>query len=829
MLRKLLLCFVLLICAVSTHAQENNPVITPTNASQLTEVRRIGGTLPGDLAWSPDGTKLAVGTSDGVYVYNNDFAQTPLLIQEGGMDASFTEDGILLSNGQYWDVETGQSLPKPESAPISKRYTVDVVDENGQATVTLTNKETTEATRFTLEKEWMYSGISFSNDEQLIAIWMSARDTNQNPVRRIEIHSLTPDTHKVSTLEMNGVFYDRVIFGENKRTLLVVFSDLDDTFYGEGVPDSQFYLWDITQGRLITEWFSQNVIPYLTSPDNTVIAFENAIWNGYDSISLQSQVRQICCYKSGFIFDADGEILAVNTDTNQIHIYTIYLFSETVPKSLNARIKSIVNLPIELSNPFSRHLFLSNDGQRLIVQTEEKETYLYDTATGEMVVQVPFEGVLDEAEFSPDNQYMLIRDHVDAKINMWNANFGVIAYTLPAEAAVHPDWSKAVYWKEGKLQILDIATGATSSVSVVTDYHGTAWAWNETADLAIFAGQGNLRFYKFSTGELLETVPYPGRVDQVEFTMDGQRFFVHTYPLVWGQGQSGIVQVWSINDLNKPHGTIELVEYRHEVRFSPDGMYIAFSPSFAGGVPGEVFIYDANTVKELAHWYIYDFGVDQLSFTLDSQMIATVSATEEIKLWDIESTIAHAALVALEGVERFSAHFPISPSRFTTLSFSPLGSWLILGSDEGVTGFDIRLLPQQGSISVAPYGSWSRLKFSFDSVTAPLFDPTESVLIAQTKDAETLQLWDDLEAWNSKNTFSGTSIATFSPDSQLLATSVEDGILIYSVEALKVGVKIPIVKLPNAEMPIKELAFSDDGRELYVRDDSGVSVWGIGE
>ena len=58
---------------------ENLPPITPENAAQVTELGRVGGVLPGDLVWSPDGTILAAGTSAGVKLYNaDDLTSDPL-------------------------------------------------------------------------------------------------------------------------------------------------------------------------------------------------------------------------------------------------------------------------------------------------------------------------------------------------------------------------------------------------------------------------------------------------------------------------------------------------------------------------------------------------------------------------------------------------------------------------------------------------------------------------------------------------------------------------------------------------------------------------------
>jgi hypothetical protein len=63
------ICTVALLCLVaySAAAQTPYPMITPENAAQLTQVQRIGSGVPRRIVFAPDGSRLGVATTLGVW------------------------------------------------------------------------------------------------------------------------------------------------------------------------------------------------------------------------------------------------------------------------------------------------------------------------------------------------------------------------------------------------------------------------------------------------------------------------------------------------------------------------------------------------------------------------------------------------------------------------------------------------------------------------------------------------------------------------------------------------------------------------------------------
>src|SRR5258705_343520 len=59
-------------------AEDPDPVIEVRNANQVTLIRTLGRGSPRTLAWSRDGSVLAVGSSAGVWLYSASDLSTPV-------------------------------------------------------------------------------------------------------------------------------------------------------------------------------------------------------------------------------------------------------------------------------------------------------------------------------------------------------------------------------------------------------------------------------------------------------------------------------------------------------------------------------------------------------------------------------------------------------------------------------------------------------------------------------------------------------------------------------------------------------------------------------
>ncbi len=95
-------------------------VISPTNASDVSELARLGKGVIKQILWSPDGKNIAVATSIGIYFYDATSYSEILYIDTGSQVTSiaYSPDGKMLAtsndypakNIKLWDVASGKLI-----------------------------------------------------------------------------------------------------------------------------------------------------------------------------------------------------------------------------------------------------------------------------------------------------------------------------------------------------------------------------------------------------------------------------------------------------------------------------------------------------------------------------------------------------------------------------------------------------------------------------------------------------------------------------------------------------------------------------------------------
>jgi WD40 repeat protein len=93
-------------------------VITPENASRLERLGTLGRGTIEEMFWSPDGTKFAVKSSTGIWIYE-DLHEEPLFIE--GRSAVFAPAWDTLANYsdggiRIWDLQTRESYGVSQAA-----------------------------------------------------------------------------------------------------------------------------------------------------------------------------------------------------------------------------------------------------------------------------------------------------------------------------------------------------------------------------------------------------------------------------------------------------------------------------------------------------------------------------------------------------------------------------------------------------------------------------------------------------------------------------------------------------------------------------------------
>jgi WD40 repeat protein len=263
------------------------------------------------------------------------------------------------------------------------------------------------------------------------------------------------------------------------------------------------------------------------------------------------------------------------------------------------------------------------------------------------------------------------------------------------------------------------------------------------------------------------SLPLEDRILALDFSPDGNR-------LAAG-GTNNFVRIWDLSTSIGTQSYIDLTEHPDNVtaiKFSPDGKWLA-----AGFLDGQVYVWNMEPAKP-PYSSIPLIGhtkqVNALAFSPDSRWLATGGGGGSVHLYDLaqsDPTFDYAKLLDVDNTN----------NNALSLDFSPDNHWLAagvnLGDDENpiytVKLFDLQSTnPASDSISLL--GHLRRIR-SVD------FSP-KGTWLATGGDEGTIFLWDmtaDNPAGNPRRLPGKNQIlaVTFSPDGKTVTTANQDGVV----------------------------------------------------
>jgi len=286
----------------------NGEVITPENAAEVIELRRLGKGIINDVAWTPDGSQVVV-TSVGIYFYDAESLKERRFIESESLltSVSFSPDGWVLAMGgwdgtvQLWDVssrEFRRPLEGHTETVTDVAFSPDgrmLASGSGDGTVRLWEVETGAALS-TLEghSSWIYS-VAFSPDGRMLA-----SGSWDETVRLWDVESGAA----LRTLEGHSSWVRSVAFSPDGRML------------ASGNGDFTVQLWDVEIGAALRtlEGHSDSVNSVAFSPDGRMLASGGLdetvrLWDVETGAALQ--ILEGHRYSVGsVVFSPDGSTLA---------------------------------------------------------------------------------------------------------------------------------------------------------------------------------------------------------------------------------------------------------------------------------------------------------------------------------------------------------------------------------------------------------------------------------------------------------------------------------------------------------------------------------------
>ena len=629
---------------------------------------RIGKGSILDIAYSPDGTRLAVSSDIGMWFYD---AQTgkELSLFAGDTYAvssiAYSPDGKTIAGGGWnirlWDAETGTyktTLIGHNSRVSRILYGPEgktIVTSSSDGTVLLWDLET--GTYKTLHKtthprNYPDHGpcIAYSPDGKTIAF----RSTDNG---NVILWDTKTGTQKTTLTGHNGWVSD------------IAYSPDGKTIAGGGY---RGYLWDAETGvykaTLQEPQISRNFDSVTYSPDGKTIASTRdgtvTLWDaetGTHKATLR-HTRSSNVFTSTYnrvVYSPDGKTIAsVNSDESAVTLWD----AETGTHK-------IILTGHNGHNGWVSDIAYSPDGKTIagVSTDDDSDLMLWDVKTGAYKVTLvgSDNASIDSIAYSPDGKTIAIADSYT--LRLWDAETGTVIHeiTLPIRTSLNnfvysPDGKTIIGAStDGTVHLWDVHTG-THKKTLTGHAQGVLSGVIYSPDGKTFATVGEKSILLWESEAVTHKstfIGHAGDVYSVVYSPDGKT--------IASGSSDNTIRIWNTMTGQHLRTLSGHTDYVYSVAFSPDGKTIA-----SGSSDNTIRLWNANTGTLLRTLTGHSGGVSSIAFNPDGKTIASGSSDNTIRLWNTNTGILLRTLIGHSG-DIFS------------VTFSPDGNTLASGSWDG--------------------------------------------------------------------------------------------------------------------------------------------------
>jgi WD40 repeat protein len=831
--------------------------ITPDNASEIILLSHMGSPAQGQIAWSPGGQTIGVGTSAGVSLIDASSGQVARKIESGYTDVEFNATGdVLASGGVLWQVETGEKLLTVEDttsvnssfSPGGNFYvTSEAVGDEVTLKLWNVREPHTSPLRFDLGIVEFYDGVVFNPDETTMAVKLRTPLFSYH-VAAVQLWEVASGK-QIALMNHDGDAFKQVEFSPDGHWLVTW-----DEYSGPKGFYGSVRLWDGHTGKFIFGESSPS--GGMFNSDSSQLAFNEEIYllNKFQRIDLHLGAY----FTKKVLFSPQGNFLGW-IDSKQVYLWDSRQLS-----------KPPITFEIREWGEFVREMAFSPDERFIAVKEWGNLLRVWSTQTGEEVWSrhadifpsaQPGIPVMIDLNFTPDAQLLWER-YPDGQVRFWNTSNGDPALILPRNAVISPDVTLAAYWDDGLIKLLDIQAKTWREIPIIEDYVGETLALHPATEQIAFFENEDVHIYDIHTQSISSIVPIDFSVSSVEasFSPDGHQFLY--YAIFSVPGRRGEISIAGVPRDLPPTSLIDMsvvvdissfpVEtfvLRHTFAnpvFRPDGLQVVTTPYYESppGWDGSIQVWNATNGEILGEWLVQGISAEQI-FSPDGRFLLTGTHSGSVRLWDIDETLIQKIPIRsgsqwIEGITRTIIRNNRTLSTFSQvkkISFSPDSQWMSVdifehkNRNSGIMQAEIvyvwkveDVLAESEVESREDENTWL-----IEGMQTAGFNPDGSLLATKAIDSNTLSLWDTATR-EEVAVLPGDALVAFSPDGDLLAVQSSEGVVIWEVKALIEDSTSPLMTIPSVYgLDAVEITFSPDGKTLYIRTETSISAWGLND
>lgn len=652
----------LFIWCFSAIAQDATQFSLPEGA-----IARLGKGTLGKIHFSPDGSRLAVSSSIGIWFYDPQTGKAlDLLRYTDGVSPfpfAYSPDGntIATASTNQMTVITGT---REARLPSISGHVVQMRD------VTTGEKRTTVSVQTQRVANIVYAPdgntiATARKQDNTVYLWDTATGKSKGTLERIGRGSIqsfvyTPDGNTIATAggwtdnfvqlwDAQTGDHKTTLTGHTKRVNSVAYSS-DGKIIASGGADGTVRLWEVTTGKqkvvlgrtswinFLFPWLNPPVNSVAYSPDGKTVAA--ASWDhklrlcDTQTTKLKATLIGHTGPVDAVVYSPDGKTIATGGGWND---HTVRLW-DAVTGETKAILTGYTHINAVAYSPDGKTIAIGGKSRSNALQLWDVPTRKLKTTYTEHT-----DGTLSSIVYSPDGETLAAVGLEDDTVRLWSSETGKHKATFKhtnarreydiSSVAYSPDGNTLAivggYYKDhkGTVYLWHVQTRKRKIIYEGPDYISSVAYSPDGRTIATGSWNGKIQVWHTVTGEELKTIStkHKGGVESLAYSPDAKM-------LASGGGyRDDLVQLWDAT--TGEHKTILRGHTKtvSSVAYSPDGQTIA-----TGSTDGTVRLWDAITAEHKATVTAHT-DIVSVVYSPDGKTIATRSTDGTVLLWETNS------------------------------------------------------------------------------------------------------------------------------------------------------------------------------------------------